>query len=81
MRRPLLFMLLLTLQGCGLLEFDRYDYETQRDAHFEIKGMDAEVQKVRGGLIFGKKIKLGTPPPPASSQPDAKPRKDPEGEN
>lgn len=62
---PALLMLALFLTSCTLISFDEYDYDTHENAHIGIKGLDADVKKVRGGLLFGKKIKISNPKKPA----------------
>ncbi len=57
----LVMLALWLLAGCTLISFKEYDYETHEDAHIGIKGVDADVHKVRGGLFLGRKIKFGQP--------------------
>lgn len=63
MRYLAVFICMASLTGCSFVSFDEYDYETHEDAHIRVKGVDADVHKVHGGLLVGKKIKLGKPKP------------------
>lgn len=59
-RAPLIIMILL-LSGCSVFDFDQYDYDTHENAHIDVRGMDARVDKVKGGLLVGRKFKFGQP--------------------
>lgn len=59
-RAPLIIMILL-LSGCSVFDFDQYNYETHEGAHIDVKGLDADVHKVRGGFFVGKEFKFGQP--------------------
>lgn len=63
-----LCFLLLTFAGCQLLDFHQYDYETHEQAKIRLKGLRANVHKVRGGLWVEKKFEFGEPPPRATIQ-------------
>lgn len=52
---------ILLLSGCSIIDFDAYDYDTHRSAHIGLKKIDADVHKVRGGMMIGKKIKFAAP--------------------
>jgi hypothetical protein len=47
--------------ACSVIRFDEYDYETHENAHIDVTGIDADVHKVHGGLLVGKKFKFGNP--------------------
>lgn len=42
--------------------FEEYDYDRHRDAHIDLRNVDADVKVDRHGLRVGKSFKLNKPP-------------------
>lgn len=75
MLRVLAVCILIGCTGCRLLDFHQYDYETHEQAKIRLKGLRANVHKVRGGLWVEKKFEFGDPPP--RKLPEKEERSDP----